>query len=253
MILEIDIGNTRIKWRVRGEQKIYCSHSAYSSLLSSEKNYHAIFQTVDSEIAQIYIASVATAYHTVLVDWLARRFQCQPIFSEVSVKKGGVVNGYTDVSQMGVDRWLALLASWSQMKRACLVVDAGSAVTVDLLLSGGVHHGGYIVPGLQMMNTALFRDTDKVKIAHNTYPLVLDAGKGTQSAVLSGLPSMLLGLIERALRQMQAEGVNHPSIVVTGGDGEYVARLLEVEGYDHVKYIPDLVLDGLSVDMSVAP
>ena len=251
MILEIDIGNTRIKWRLRNDQKICCSYAAYSALLSCETNYEEIFTglRMDDVIAHISIASVATTYHTKLATWLEQRFQCQPVFAEVAVRSGGVVNGYTQVSQMGVDRWLALLGARARTQSACLVVDAGSAVTVDVLLGNGVHQGGYIVPGLQMMNAALFSNTDRVKIESGGYPSLLDLGKGTQAAVLSGLPSMILGLIERSLRSMKGEGVIEPCVLVTGGDGEYIARLLVAEGYAQVVYVPDLVLDGLDVSV----
>ena len=246
MILEVDVGNTRIKWRLRDDRQIQQSHSALSALLSDEKNYQEIFGGIDSRcVSHIYVASVATSHHKIFTSWLTQRFCCEPIFAAVNVSSAGVVNAYTNVTQMGVDRWLALLAAWDKVSGACLVIDAGSAVTVDILLAGGVHHGGYIVPGLQMMNAALFRNTDQVKVSNNDYPLVLDAGNSTQSAVLSGLPLMLVGLIDRAFKHMKSLGEHDPSIVVTGGDGGYIAQLLSVEAYERVLHVPALVLDGL--------
>lgn len=251
MILEIDVGNTRIKWRLRNDRQVQQSHSALSSLLSDETNYSEIFNNIDfQEVAHVHIASVATAYHQTFTTWLAQHLRCVPIFAAVDIRAAGVVNGYTDVAQMGVDRWLALLAAWKKVHAACLVIDAGSAVTVDILLGNGVHHGGYIVPGLQMMSAALFRNTDRVKVKRDDYPFAIEAGKGTEQAVLAGLPLMIVGLIDRVLEQMKVLGEVMPDIIVTGGDGEYLAQLLSKEGYERVIYVPELVLDGLCLHVN---
>src|SRR5690606_18957451 len=61
---------------------------------------------------------------------------------------GGVVNGYSDFSRLGMDRWLAMVGAFDLCGCACVVLDLGTATTVDLVSGEGVHIGGYITPGL---------------------------------------------------------------------------------------------------------
>jgi type III pantothenate kinase len=248
MFLEIDIGNTRVKWRLRDKQRVMAAHSSSTALLVDSADVELIFAQVDLfSVSAVYIASVVPRCDDLLLGWCKASFQFAPIFAEVVKRQGGVLNGYVDVSQMGVDRWLALLAAWRRAEGVCLVVDAGSAVTVDLLLSGGVHHGGYIVPGLQSMNVTLFQNTDRVKVSDVHFPVQLHAGTSTVEAVASGLPMMLLGLIERACSELEAIEVGRPKIIVTGGDGEYISAVLVSHGVECVEFVPELVLDGLAL------
>lgn len=248
MFLEIDIGNTRIKWRLREKTQIIDSQSSLTAGISDVGGLDKLFERVVlSSVEGIYIGSVVPSCQALLIDWCAKRFQCKPVFVEVVKRHGSVVNGYRDVSQMGVDRWLAILAAFKRAKQSCVIVDAGSAVTVDLLMADGVHCGGYIVPGLSLMNDALFRNTGRVKIAVDDYPSAPKAGGSTKEAVVSGLPLMLLGLVRQALLEIEAAGALTPKIIVTGGDGWYLANLLVVNGFQRVESVPELVLDGLQL------
>jgi type III pantothenate kinase len=248
MFLEIDVGNTRVKWRLRDKQRVMAAHSSPTAVLVDLAGVELIFAQVDlSRVSAVYIASVVPRCDDLLLGWCKASLQFTPIFAEVVKRRAGVLNGYGEVSQMGVERWLALLAAWRRTEDVCLVVDAGSAVTVDLLLSGGVHRGGYIVPGLQLMNAALFQNTDRVKMSDVHFPVQFNAGTSTAEAVASGLPLMLLGLIERAYSEIEAIEVGRPRIIVTGGDGEYMSALLASGGVGCVEFVPELVLDGLAL------
>ncbi|MFT5419390.1 MAG: type III pantothenate kinase [Candidatus Endobugula sp.] len=245
MFLEIDVGNTRIKWRLREQQRVIAT---YFSPTASMVNIELIFAQVDlSRVSAVYIASVVPRCNDPLLDWCKTSLKLTPIFAEVVRQHAGVLNGYGEVSQMGVDRWLALLAAWQRTGDVCLVVDAGSAVTLDLLLSDGVHRGGYIVPGLQLMNSALFQNTDRVKMSNVQFSVEFNAGTSTAEAVASGLPLMLLGLIERVCSEIEAIEAGRPTIIVTGGDGEYISAVLVSYGVRCVEFVPELVLDGLAL------
>jgi len=175
------------------------------------------------------------------------------VFAEVRARCSGVVNGYHDVSQMGVDRWLALLATYEKYQSACLVVDVGSAATVDLLQANGQHLGGYIVPGLQMMNSALFRDTGRVKLESVNYADELRAGTSTREAVVRGLPLMLLGLVRLAYDELSSSShiSQAPTVVITGGDSQYMVLQLRSQlNIEPVEWAPDLVLDGLRLNIN---
>ena len=252
MILEIDVGNTRVKWRVTELGRLAKSGAKASKLLSHVDGCAEVFGDIEGlPIMSVHIASVTPNYDAQLSRWCEQVLACPFYFAIVSKEQAGVVNGYIDVSQMGVDRWLAILAAWSLLKGkgvSCIVVDAGTAITVDIIASNGVHQGGYIVPGLQMMNDALFRNTGQVKLDWAMFPDKVSLGDGTQAAVLSGLPLMLLGLIEKTYRQLiDSNDDVIPNVIVTGGDGEYFVRLLGQESGIKAEYIDGLVLDGLSL------
>jgi type III pantothenate kinase len=215
--------------------------------LDVESCHDIFFRVKAFEVNAVYVASVVPSCHSVLQQWSLQAFQCAPIFACAQTERAGVVNGYKDISQMGVDRWLALLAAWDATGEACLVVDAGSAVTVDLLSGNGQHHGGYIVPRLRLMNEALSGKTDRVGGESKDYPDLLHVGKETRECVLMGLPLMVVGLVRQACAQMRDMGVDTPALLVTGGDGEYIAGLLRVDGLGEVSYMPELVLDGLRI------
>ena len=74
-----------------------------------------------------------------------------------------MTSGYRDPERLGVDRWLALIAARERSKQPTVIVDAGSACTIDLLDSEGRHLGGYILPGLTAMGEALVRGTHQIQ------------------------------------------------------------------------------------------
>jgi len=252
MFVEADIGNTRIKWRLRQGQATVISGVSATSNMFKSLGIDEVFMGVDwSSVTAVYVSSVVPRCHDALFMWFAN-FGLVPILAEVEGAWGDVTNAYRDVSQMGIDRWLALLAAYKKTQQTCLVVDAGSAVTVDLLGHNGRHYGGYIVPGLQAMNRSLFSDTDKVKVLEEEYPLEPSAGESTNDAVLSGLPLMVTGLVLQALQELDQKDANSgsPQIIVTGGDGAYFKSVFrQYHGFD-VEYIPELVLDGLQLSIS---
>lgn len=168
----------------------------------------------------------------------------EPEFARVERQCAGVTCGYRDPGQLGVDRWLAVLAAHRRDPSPALVVDCGSAVTLDLLGAGGQHLGGYILPGLELMRRALYADTDAVKV-EGAYSagMSLEPGLTTADAVNRGLPAMVLGAMERALGYLRQREEVEPLLWLTGGDGALFASLL---GGD-CELVPELVFEGLAL------
>lgn len=256
MRLEIDVGNTRLKWRLCDSQTCAPKSSIASVLLAdvlAEDDLQTLFLDVDLvSVRQVYIASVVPSIEPLLSAWCRSQLCCEPVFAVVQERAAKVTNGYDDVAQMGVDRWLAMLAAYSRVGNACLVIDCGSAATVDLVAKSGVHLGGYIVPGLHMMQDALFRDTGRVKLATIRYDNNLRAGCSTVGAVAAGLPAMLVGLVGLALKELAYDNAA-VTVVVTGGDGELMAGLLSAQDFTgqvvDVHWVPELVFDGLRLSI----
>ena len=251
MILEIDIGNSRIKWRLRDDEQILSQDTVDHH---DDIDYNKVFAGLKHPPERAIVASVVPRMRSKLDAWFAEYWQLNPVFVEVSRCCAGVTNGYQDIRQMGVDRWLAMVAAYNTLQTACLVINAGSAFTLDLVLLNGQHLGGYIVPSLRLMKDALFRHTDRVKPETIRYDSNLNLGDSTQRAVSSGLQRMHLGLVEQALNQLSEKRSVKPEVVIAGGGAVDLSTLLEnylaqqgksgcIAG---INVRPDLVMDGLS-------
>jgi len=162
-------------------------------------------------------------------------------FAAVARHCAAVECAYDDISCLGVDRWLAVVAASQETERPCLVVDSGSAVTVDLLYQSR-HLGGYIAPGYELMRAALYKDTAAVKAAAGLSP-DSEPGISTDAGVNAGLWASISGLVVESRRHLQAySGVGSIEVLVCGGDAESLMKVLPMAA----RHIPDLVLDGLS-------
>jgi type III pantothenate kinase len=134
---------------------------------------------------------------------------------------------------------LALLAARKEVVGRCLVVDAGSALTIDSLGENGMHGGGYIIPGLAMMGAALGQNTWGIKVDNAVEP-GLDLGNDTASAVANGCLTAAVGAIQLIARQEKAT-----TVVITGGDAGMLLERLQVHADIVVR--PDLIFDGLAI------
>lgn len=261
MIVDIDVGNTRLKWRAFREDSIACAQGAVPvAEVSSQQDVDDIF--AEQSVTSVSIVRVA-AVNSCCNDYISAWAQSQGsavYFAQTQAYGAGVKNAYKDASQMGVDRWLAIIAAyhqWSQYRSVgeevgnrAVVVDAGSALTVDVITDAGIHKGGYIVPGLLMMREALLGKTEQVRFSEDgeQYQHSLCLGNSTKNAVLSGIAVMHLGFIRHLLSDVVIESGDCVSdIFITGGDGAYLADLLRKEGVRNIYHTPDLVMDGLSL------
>lgn len=229
MILDFDLGNTRLKGRVRGTPSSFTLEPGPESL----RQLGLKLQSVE----KVCIASVASmAFTEECIRWIAKAFAVAPERPRVQLKLGQFETAY-DVGRLGVDRWLAALAAWHHAKRSCVVVDAGTALTVDVVSAHGVHQGGYIVPGYKLMLEALWQGTGSVKADRVDGIEQLDPGVTTSDAVNRGVLQMLLGGVER----MVTCAGGSPQVFFTGGDAS-----LFLQRWPNALWRPDLVLDGLS-------
>jgi len=245
MILDIDIGNTRIKWILSREgdmvERGAIEEDALESLFTQ-------LSKGDFNIARIRVASVRPSLHETLETLSYRYCRQLPEYAVVKKQFGRLVNAYEDVSQMGVDRWLGIIAATRMCQGDCIVVSVGSAITVDLLDTHHQHKGGFIGPGLRLMRQSLYRDTDQVKLDTIDALTMLEPGDSTQQAVSNGLLLMQLGLVEKSIDML---AVDRLTILVTGGDGvQLVKHLVNSSNQPstcEIIFEPDLVFKGLSI------
>ena len=240
MKLQLDAGNTRIKWRVTDNKKIMSSGYQLTRTVLDGQQLELPGVTA---LACAQLSNVAgAAIEVSLTAQLRAQFGLDLQVGMVSPYVGPVSCGYQHPETLGIDRWLALLAAFHRNPGALIVVNAGSAITVDIVDDNGVHQGGYIVPGIRLMQEALWRGTDRVKVDHFDLEDFHTAGITTEQAVSRGCKLMVLALIERLFYEQNLD--KSAELIIAGGDGELLNRQLSVTG----QYHPDLVLDGLSVE-----
>ena len=238
MILLVDSGNTRLKWRLERQKSAEVLVQGVG-LLSDVDPLQALCLPKGERVVSVAISTVASEQrqHN-LVAALESRFSVPVTCYWSEHERGGLINGYQQPSKMGADRWHGMYAAWQRWRQGFAVVDAGSAVTVDYVAAGGHHLGGYILPGLQMMLRSL--SSDAARIGFEPEPnLKTLPGLSTNECVNHGLAWLSAAFLDRVLADMQSYGLR--ALVLTGGDAlrlQHIGLQGEIE--------PELVLDGLA-------
>ncbi len=235
MILEIDAGNSRIKWRFLRNGK----NIGHGVLLTRDIDELGADVESIGVPRLIRLSTVAGSQVSLAISALSQKWGCELFSAKTTTCEAGVLCGYRDPSTMGVDRWLAMISAYHRIGGACVVVDAGSAITVDVVSDKGMHQGGYILPGLGLMRESLRLGTSDVRVASITKADV-SLGLSTEEAVNHGALRMIVCLIESVAEET---GAVPARVVLTGGDAGCLEPLLAVD----VEVVPDLVLDGLGL------
>lgn len=240
MILEVDMGNTRIKWRMRDghiklSQGFLGTEESLELLNSRLEPYVGATQTV------LVVSVVGDQLEQEFVAWSIAYLGVMPQFMRTGLVCGSVRNGYREPLRLGADRWLAINAAYRLTMNASVVVSFGTATTLDLLAADGEHLGGFIAPGFGLMLSVLPAATRQVKLEPFS-ELSLQPASTTTDAVYFAITAMLTGLIDNGVRQLRARSCDVKyKLVFTGGDAE---RFLPF--YPQAQLIPDLVLDGIA-------
>lgn len=233
-LLLLDAGNTRLKWaRVEDGRWHERGASAYDDLGELIKTAERT-----GPGGQCWIASVAGAARQHLIEQSLSEMALSLHWLESQAEQRGVTNLYSSPKQLGTDRWMALLAARGRSQDACLVVSAGTAMTVDALAADGQFLGGIIVPGIALTGQALQQGTALVAQTDGqmrTFP------RNTADAVHSGALLAMAGAIGLMHGRLSSLAAVRPRCLLTGGDADLLMPLLEFDA----ECVPDLVLEGV--------
>lgn len=231
MIVCIDSGNSRVKWGVHGDGR----WQAQGAVAQSDTMDLSALLRDWPDPARVLLANVAGAAAAErigrqLSPW---RHRLGEVRSEA--RRCGVTNCYTLPSQLGVDRWCALIGAWHRVRSAAIVVMAGTATTIDTLDGDGNFCGGLILPGIDLMQAALARGTAGLPQARGRYRLPAQC---TDDAIFSGAIEAHVGAIQRAMQQL-----DDPAAVclISGGQAAAIAPPLGVSALR----VDNLPLEGL--------
>ena len=242
MLLELDCGNTLIKWRLIDREGRVRDRDMAPDLVELQ----LLLGGQEREIHACRLVSVRSPEETqVVMDQLTSWLKLHPMLAKGSLCLAGVRNGYVDYTRLGMDRWLALVAAYNRYRRACVIIDLGTAITVDFVDAGGQHLGGYIAPGSKLLRSGLKRHTRLIRYDESLLGdlLLPKPGSNTAEAVEFGCDLMLAGFVREQRRIAHQLLGDDMMVLLTGGDAERMAEALPGE----CEVISDLVFEGLAI------
>lgn len=242
-ILVIDVGNTRMKWALRGPGGWVAKGAVANQDIGSlavrdwqtlERPARAVGVNVAGEAARIRIEGQLARWR-LAVEWLSAKAEA-----------GGVVNRYAVPAQLGADRWASLVAARRRAvaaheakPRPCVVVNAGTAVTIDALDADGTFRGGLILPGIALMLRVLADSTAALRSPPGRF---VDFPTTTPDALFSGAVQAACGAIEQMRERVRGDHGDITCYLAGGSAPEIAPRLAEP-----VEVAESLVLEGVLV------
>lgn len=235
-LLAVDAGNSRVKWglhdgagwRAQGVLPLERAPELQAAWAALPAPARAVISNVAGTAAAAHIAAALPLPPEARLWITSSRGEC------------GVTNGYARPEQLGSDRWAALVAARAAAAGPLLVVNAGTALTADALSAGGEFVGGIIVPGLDLMRSALAARLPGLDVAggeRRKFPA------STADGVATGSVQALAGAVERMAAELARHGVPRaaPRCVLSGGNAAWLAPELNLD----VLIVDNLVLEGL--------
>lgn len=239
MRLLVDVGNTQVKYVFQAAEEsaplteiVYLDYKAFKT------------QLLNAEFSQVTEVILANVHGKELADAIQAWTTLNNIaFVQVhsSTTAFGVNSSYQQAERLGIDRWLAMIgAKQLYPLQNILIIDAGTATTVDVLDAQGYHCGGWIMPGVQTMFNSLLARTQKI-IATPSVTANVVFGKDSSSCLNNGCWAMTVGAVKEAI--IQANNIlTLDKILITGGNGQQIRNLIT----DNCQLEPKLVFYGLS-------
>jgi type III pantothenate kinase len=244
MKLLVDVGNTRVKWALlSADGQLSPQQAAAHADWSVDDWQQALFGA--TRVDAVLAVTVAGAASRESLEAAARRAGAGPVeFVDSTASRAGVRNAYPDPRLLGADRWVAVIGAWHLARRTCLVVDVGTAATLDAVDAGGRHLGGFIVPGPDLMVRSLHAGTSNLA----SHAAASVAGRdtlladNTREAIERGCRVAIAALVDRTHAELARGAPDPPALFCTGGA---VDEILPYVLATHER-VPELVLRGLA-------
>lgn len=246
MRLLVDIGNSSVKWILQEAQGARLE--GFGSALHNGALPLDLLAVWDelSHIDAVIAAGVGPqAVKDAVIQVCESRFARTPRWIQTQAQAHGIRIAYRVPERLGVDRFLALIAGHELAQAGAqpvpsLIVDAGTAVTYDLLSADGRHLGGLILPGIRMMRTSLLTGT-QIPL-HEPAEADLAWAADTGDAIAAASIQAPAALTERLSRRLAEHSGTEARLILTGGDAERLAAATQLPA----EQVPDLVLRGLA-------
>ena len=251
MRLVIDVGNTRTKWALADAAG---SLSEFGVCMNADI---AKAKLPLEEVTGAIVSNVAGSQMAEALQALLKPLKAE--FLKPTALACGVKNNYLAPEKLGTDRWAAVVAAWQHTKHATVVVNAGTAITIDAIspskkLAAGlganahlaVFLGGTIMPGLTAMQNSLISNAAQLQADKGIFA---EFSTNTADAIESGCLNAVAGAIYLMFKRLEKQSGWLPKLVISGGDAHKIAQCLNQQdlklGVKQVIMMEDLVLRGL--------
>lgn len=236
MKLLVDAGNSRLKWAWWDGAVL----EGVSAAPNAGMEFSALWKN-GQKADSVWIASVASAaVNAALAAAVRDRFGIEPVFATTRAQACGVRIAYAKPENLGVDRFLGLIAARAQTQGAVVIAGCGTALTLDALAAEGAHLGGLIAAGPQLAQGALRGGT--ARLAPVPAGRVVEIADNSADAIESGTWLSAAALAGRFLDQTARRLNSTPALIVTGGGAAKLSALLDVPH----RIDAELVLRGLA-------
>ena len=238
-----DLGNTRLKWACLDGDAMGDVHALpHAESGCSDKRFEHALAKIEAG-ATAWLASVASQALTTEVTAALERRGVRVCHVHTQAGFAGVQIAYAEPARLGVDRFLALIAAHARARRPWLIVGVGTALTLDLLDTDGIHHGGLIAPSPALMRESLAQRAPQLPVDGGT---AIDFATNTPDALASGCIWMARALIERSLHAAARRIGAMPTLLLSGGGAAVLDDATRVDDWPApIEREPLLVLQGL--------
>jgi type III pantothenate kinase len=236
----VDVGNTRIKWGRCTDEGVVEGASLLPDDPAGWLRQINLWQL--PKPAHWVVSGVHPARRDGLIAWLKERGDQVLLIDDYRQLPLSVLVQHPE--KVGIDRLLnAVAAKIGALRFDSIIIDAGSAVTVDYLDETGAFRGGAIFPGFRLMGEALHTHTALLPQTDHREPNPQLPGANTEAAIKAGVYWAVAGGVKAVIRQLMARARSNrrPEIYITGGDAGLLFPVMEPE----VQYIPQLTLEGI--------
>jgi len=241
MKLLIDFGNSRCKWASLNKQALLDVNAyVYQSEDLIQRAREVIEQICFDSIEQIHVVSVlGDAFEKEFSSQVGKLASIDIRFHVSQLNNFGVLLAYDDPLSYGADRYAALVAAHNKAAGAKIIIDCGTATTVDVIDAGGKHLGGLIMPGIGLMCSALATKASGISLPTQANPTQL-FNQNTADAVYSGSVLALSHGIRGIVQEIAEEVNQQVTVYVCGGE----SNIIDLADIEYVE-CPNLVLEGL--------
>lgn len=238
-ILAINIGNTRAAMGVFTEAQAKAGKPSFAAAYPLSKTFRPALPK-KIKIGRVVIASVNPTAEKIILAYIKKTLGVAPLSFPKDFQRC-IKNKYRNPKQTGADRLATALAAWNEFRAKCIVIDAGTAVTVDAVSARGEFLGGAILPGVNLQAMSLHRGTEllpEVKLSAKKPNAI---GRSTDDCIAAGVALGVAGAVDRLVSDIQRE-LGRCKVVITGGDAEYLARICKTK----LIVRPHLALAGIA-------
>ncbi len=239
MILAVDIGNTNVNIGSFAGKKLISHFCIDNTSLTNQKARLPVTSSLLNESKNIVVASVNPDIESVFNKSLGKKHQKKmlKVGREIKLRIPALVENPQTV---GIDRLLNALAAYRRTKSPTIVIDFGTAITIDIVSKKGEFLGGLILPGIKTSASALNKQTALLPEVEIRRPKKI-IGKNSEDAIKAGIYYGAVGSVNHIIKELSKAYGDLEYTIATGGD----AKTLKKDIPEIDKYVPHLTLEGI--------